>query len=143
MTDFTCDEMFFDLLKLIALQLAIEISVQPFGDVVRHVQPPIKTIVVPILLSINCAHNSNVTSQFQRVYRVLRKSPGTTCLHTLSVPTQRGSHLAGTKWLFAQAVLFPVARPEIPDPADHRSNSIPRCRWAEFVSPCAAYPARR
>src|SRR5258706_14401679 len=100
--------MFFHLLKTIALQLTIEIGVQPFGDVVRHVQPPIKTIAEPISLSINCVHNSNATSQFQPVYQVSRKFLDTTCLHTLSAPTQRDSHLAGTKWLFARAESFPA-----------------------------------
>src|SRR6185436_2481043 len=101
--------MFFHLLKTIALQLTIEIGVQPFGDVVRHVQPPITIIAEPISLSINCVHNSNVTSQFRLVYRVSRKSLDTTCFHTLSVPTQRDSHLAGTRWLSARAESFPAA----------------------------------
>src|SRR5678815_677750 len=116
--------MFLHMLKSIALQLTIKIGVQPFGDVVRHVQPPIKTIAAPISLSINCVHNSNVTSRFQRVYRASRKFLDTTCFRTLSAPTQRDSHRVETKWLSAQVASFPAARPEIQDRVDHRLNSF-------------------
>src|SRR5215510_13256865 len=113
--------MFFYMLKPVTLQLTIQIGVQPFGDVVRHVQPPIKPIAVPILLSINCVHNSNGTSQFQPVYPVSMKSLDTTYLHILSAPIQPGLHLEGIKWLSAPAASFPAGTREFRDRVHRRS----------------------